>query len=66
MSPEKTPFLTFSKARVTTSLLLTAFAISILSSKFTPAELKLPIINEILAINDFKIMSPNTGIFKTL
>ena len=36
-----------------------------LSSKLTPAALKLPIINEILAIKDFKIMSPNTGIFKT-
>ena len=65
MSPEKTPFFTFSKARVTTSLLLTAFAISILSSKFTPAELRLPIIKDILAIKDFKIISPNTGIFKT-
>ena len=33
VSPEKTPFLTFSRASVTTSLVLTDFAISILSNK---------------------------------
>ena len=65
VSPEKTPFLTFSKASVTTSLLLTDFAISKLSNKLTPAALKFPIINEILASIDFKIISPNNGNFKT-
>ena len=40
-------------------------AISILSKRLTPAALKFPIINDILAIRDFSIISPNTGIFKT-
>ena len=64
MSPEKTPFFTFSSASVTTSLLLTDFAISKLSNKLTPAALKLPIINETLASRDFKIISPKIGNFK--
>ena len=66
VSPEKTPFLTFSKAKVTQSLLLTDLAISILSNKFTPAALRLPMINEILANKDFKIISPKIGNFKIL
>ena len=45
-------------------MLLTDFAISKLSNKFTPAALRFPKINEILASNDFKIISPNTGNFK--
>ena len=48
-----------------TSLLLTDFAISKLSSKLTPAALKFPIIKEILANIDFKIISPKTGNRKT-
>ena len=52
-------------ASVTTTLLLTDFAMSKLSNKLTPAALKFPSIKEILAINDFKIRSPNTGIRKT-
>ena len=65
MSPEKTPFLTFSKDSKTTRLLLTDLAISKLSRRFTPAALRFPIIKEILANIDFKIMSPKIGNFKT-
>ena len=65
MSPEKTPFFTFSIASVITSLLLTDFAISKLSRRLTPAALKFPNINDILANIDFKIISPNIGNFKT-
>ena len=46
-------------------MLLTDLAISKLSNKLTPAALKFPMINDILANIDFKIISPKIGNFKT-